>query len=140
VPRTLEFLDEAIEDAEAAARWYAERSQTAAGAFADEIDSAIAEITRLSAGLACLQPQYAAVPAAEISLQRRVSRFGEHHPDRRGCPPPSSTGLLEGPSGVVSEAWMSPAGMPTGPRESREPTILDRRSLVLWLSETSQQH
>jgi plasmid stabilization system protein ParE len=47
VPRTLEFLDEAIEEAEAAARWYAERSQTAAGAFADEIDSAIAEITRL---------------------------------------------------------------------------------------------
>jgi plasmid stabilization system protein ParE len=47
VPRTLEFLDEAIEEAEAAARWYAERSQTAAAAFADEIDSAIAEITRL---------------------------------------------------------------------------------------------
>ena len=47
MPRTLEFLDEAIEEAEAAARWYAERSQTAAAAFADEIDSAIAEITRL---------------------------------------------------------------------------------------------
>jgi plasmid stabilization system protein ParE len=47
VPRTLEFLDEAIEEAEAAARWYAERSQTAAAAFADEIDNAIAEITRL---------------------------------------------------------------------------------------------
>jgi hypothetical protein len=36
VPRTLEFLDEAIEEAEAAARWYAERSLTAAAAFADE--------------------------------------------------------------------------------------------------------
>jgi hypothetical protein len=38
--------------------------------------------------------------------------------------------LLKGPCGVVSEAWMSPAGMPTGPRESREPTILDRPSWV----------
>jgi plasmid stabilization system protein ParE len=47
VSRTLEFLDEAIEEAEAAARWYAERSTTAAAAFADEIDTAIAEITRL---------------------------------------------------------------------------------------------
>jgi plasmid stabilization system protein ParE len=47
VPRTLEFLDEAIEEAEAAARWYAERSPTAAAAFADEIETAIAEITRL---------------------------------------------------------------------------------------------
>jgi toxin ParE2 len=47
VPRTLEFLDEAIEEAEAAARWYAERSPTASAAFADEIDSAIAEIIRL---------------------------------------------------------------------------------------------
>jgi plasmid stabilization system protein ParE len=47
VPRTLEFLDEAIEEAEAAARWYAKRSPTAAAAFADEIDTAIAEIIRL---------------------------------------------------------------------------------------------
>jgi plasmid stabilization system protein ParE len=44
VARTLEFLDEAVEDAETAAFWYAERSPAAASAFADEIDAAIAEI------------------------------------------------------------------------------------------------
>jgi plasmid stabilization system protein ParE len=44
VPRELEYLDEAIEEAEAAARWYAERSSSAALGFADEIDAAIAAI------------------------------------------------------------------------------------------------
>jgi len=44
VIRELEYLDEAIEEAEAAARWYAERSNFAATGFADEIDSAIAAI------------------------------------------------------------------------------------------------
>ena len=42
--RELEYLDEAIEEAEAAARWYAERSSSAATGFADEIDTAIAAI------------------------------------------------------------------------------------------------
>ncbi|MEQ1574373.1 MAG: type II toxin-antitoxin system RelE/ParE family toxin [Vicinamibacterales bacterium] len=42
--RELEYLDEAIEDAEAAARWYAARSSAAANGFADEIDRAIAAI------------------------------------------------------------------------------------------------
>lgn len=42
--RALEYLDEAIEEAEAAARWYAERSSAAATGFADEIDTAIAAI------------------------------------------------------------------------------------------------
>jgi len=46
VSRALEYLDEAIEEAEAAARWYAERSSTAASGFADEIDAAIAAIER----------------------------------------------------------------------------------------------
>jgi plasmid stabilization system protein ParE len=46
VSRALEYLDEAIEEAEAAARWYAERSSTAASGFADEIDAAIAAIDR----------------------------------------------------------------------------------------------
>lgn len=40
----LEYLDEALEEAEAAARWYAERSGSAAAGFADEIDAAIAAI------------------------------------------------------------------------------------------------
>jgi plasmid stabilization system protein ParE len=44
VSRALEYLDEAIEEAEAAARWYAERSSNAASGFADEIDAAIAAI------------------------------------------------------------------------------------------------
>ena len=47
MPRALEFLDEAIEEAEVAARWYADRSPAAAAAFAGEIETAIAEITRL---------------------------------------------------------------------------------------------
>lgn len=42
--RAIEYLDEAIEEAEAAARWYAERSASAASGFADEIDAAIAAI------------------------------------------------------------------------------------------------
>ena len=42
--RELKYLDEAIEEAEAAARWYAERSSSAATGFADEIDIAIAAI------------------------------------------------------------------------------------------------
>lgn len=46
VSRALEYLDEAIEEAEAAARWYAERSRIAAAVFADEINAAIASIER----------------------------------------------------------------------------------------------
>lgn len=42
--RELEYLDEALEEAESAARWYAERSASAAAGFADEIDAAIAAI------------------------------------------------------------------------------------------------
>ena len=42
--RAVEYLDEAIEEAEAAARWYAERSASAADAFADEIDAAVTAI------------------------------------------------------------------------------------------------
>ena len=45
----LEYLDEALEEAEAAARWYAERSASAAAGFSEEIDmaeSAIADFPR----------------------------------------------------------------------------------------------
>lgn len=45
--RALEYLDEALEEVEAAARWYAERSSTAAIAFSDEIDAAESAIVRL---------------------------------------------------------------------------------------------
>ena len=45
--RELEYLDETLQEAEAAARWYAERSPTAAGAFAAEIDAAESDILRL---------------------------------------------------------------------------------------------
>ena len=43
----IEFLDEALEEAEAAARWYAQRSESAALGFADVIDLAAAAIHRL---------------------------------------------------------------------------------------------
>jgi plasmid stabilization system protein ParE len=43
----LEYLEEALQEAEAAARWYAERSPTAAAAFTDEIDAAETAIVRL---------------------------------------------------------------------------------------------
>lgn len=46
MPHTLEFLDEALEEAEEAARWYAERSATAAVGFAEELDAAIERIER----------------------------------------------------------------------------------------------
>lgn len=45
--REVEYLEEALEEAEAAARWYAERSPTAAAAFSDEIDAAESAIVRL---------------------------------------------------------------------------------------------
>ena len=46
VARELEYLQEALQEAEAAARWYAERSPTAAAAFTDEIDAAETAIVR----------------------------------------------------------------------------------------------
>ena len=42
--RELEYLDEAVLDAEGAARWYAERSPTAAIRFSAELDEAEAAI------------------------------------------------------------------------------------------------
>ena len=42
--RGLEYLAQALEEAEAAARWYAERSQAAAAGFSDELDDAEAAI------------------------------------------------------------------------------------------------
>jgi plasmid stabilization system protein ParE len=47
VVRKLEYFEEALEEAVAAARWYAERSATAAAAFSDEIDEAESAIVRL---------------------------------------------------------------------------------------------
>jgi plasmid stabilization system protein ParE len=47
VTRELEYLEEALQEAEAAARWYAERSVTAAAAFSAEIDAAESAIIRL---------------------------------------------------------------------------------------------
>ena len=40
VTRELEYLDQALEDAEAAARWYADRSLAAAAKFSAELDEA----------------------------------------------------------------------------------------------------
>jgi toxin ParE1/3/4 len=47
VARVLEYVEEALEEAEAAARWYAERSRTAAAAFSDELDAAESAIAQL---------------------------------------------------------------------------------------------
>jgi plasmid stabilization system protein ParE len=47
VARELEYLEEALEEAEAAARWYAERSATAAAAFSEELDAAESAIAQL---------------------------------------------------------------------------------------------
>src|SRR5262249_43774305 len=47
VTRELEYLDEALQEVEAAARWYAERSAAAAAAFSVEIDAAESSIVRL---------------------------------------------------------------------------------------------
>ncbi len=45
--RELEYFEEALQEVEAAARWYAERSVTAAAAFSVEIDAAESAIVRL---------------------------------------------------------------------------------------------
>jgi toxin ParE1/3/4 len=47
VARELEYLEEALEELEAAVRWYAERSATAAVAFSEEIDAAESDVVRL---------------------------------------------------------------------------------------------
>jgi plasmid stabilization system protein ParE len=47
VTRELEYFEEALQEVEAAARWYAERSVTAAAAFSVEIDAAESAIVRL---------------------------------------------------------------------------------------------
>jgi plasmid stabilization system protein ParE len=47
VARALEYLDEALAEAEAAARWYAERSPAAALAFSEEMDAAESAIASL---------------------------------------------------------------------------------------------
>jgi plasmid stabilization system protein ParE len=47
VARELEYLEQALEEAEGAARWYAERSAAAAAAFSEEIDEAESAIARL---------------------------------------------------------------------------------------------
>ena len=43
----VEYLEEALEEAEAAARWYAERSVSAAAGFSEEIDAAESAIVEL---------------------------------------------------------------------------------------------
>jgi len=50
VARELEYLDEAVLDAEGAARWYAERSPTAAVRFSTELDEAEAAKPSLGSG------------------------------------------------------------------------------------------
>lgn len=45
--RALEYLDAALEEAEAAARWYASHSEAAAIAFSEELDTAEDAIARL---------------------------------------------------------------------------------------------
>ena len=45
--RELEYLEEALQEAEAAAHWYAQRSPTAALAFSDELETAEDAIVRL---------------------------------------------------------------------------------------------
>ncbi len=47
MPRELEYLEEALEEAEAAARWYAERSSAAAMGFSDELNAAESAISQL---------------------------------------------------------------------------------------------
>lgn len=49
MPLRLEYLDEALDEAEEAARWYAARSPSAAAGFTDELDVAAAAIERTPA-------------------------------------------------------------------------------------------
>lgn len=62
--RELEYLEEAIVEAEAAARWYAERSPRAAARFSAELDEAEAAILE--------RPE--AWPAADSSTRRYLLR------------------------------------------------------------------
>ena len=55
----LEYLEEALEEAEAAARWYAERSVSAASGFSEEINAAESAIVEFPD--ACLRSTTARV-------------------------------------------------------------------------------
>src|SRR5437867_9323323 len=79
VTRELEYLEEALQEAEAAARWYAERSVTAGAGFSDEIDAAESAIVRLPEASA--RSRNTPVPASTLSVQRRLSSRSSPHPD-----------------------------------------------------------
>ena len=61
----LEYLDEALKEAEAAARWYAERSDTAAVGFSDEMDAAESAIARLPEAW----PRFDSLPVGLIAAE-----------------------------------------------------------------------
>jgi uncharacterized protein (DUF4415 family) len=88
----------------------------AAAAFADEIDTAIAEITRLPLAW----PAYSHNTRRFLlrRLQRRVSRVGKHHPGRGRCPRPSPAGLLEGPSALASHRALDPTSLAAPTKET----------------------
>jgi hypothetical protein len=70
VSRAVEYLAEAIDEAEAAARWYAERSGSAATGFADEVDAAIAAIEAESRRVAAVRSRHSSLLAASVTVQR----------------------------------------------------------------------
>ena len=93
--RELEYLEEALQEAEAVARWYAERSVTAAAAFAGEIDAAEAAIVRLPEAWPSFDHGTRRYLLLTVSVQRRVSHRSSPHLDRCRGARASSTQLLE---------------------------------------------
>jgi hypothetical protein len=73
VARELEYLEEALEEVEAAARWYATRSTAAAIGFTNEIDAAVSAIRTASRGLAAVRSRHAPLPTSALSFQHRLS-------------------------------------------------------------------
>jgi len=95
VTRELEYLEEALQEAEAVARWYAERSVTAAAAFAGEIDAAEAAIVRLPEAWPSFDHGTRRYLLLTVSVQRRVSHRSSPHLDRCRGACASSTRILE---------------------------------------------
>lgn len=102
VARELEYLEEDLQEAEAAAQWYAERSSSAALAFSNELDAAEDAIAR--------NPEaWPSFTMARVGFCFVVFRYLPHrvdtYPDRCGCAWAATARLLEVPS-----AWLTASG------------------------------
>ena len=98
--RELEYLDEAVVDAEGAARWYAERSPTAAIRFSSELDAAEAAIIDRPEAWPTVGDGNRHYLAA-LPVQRGLSPGAIPSDHRGACSRPAPAELLETPEATA---------------------------------------